>query len=134
LDEDEIYQIVKSINPSGTYEYPEHEYKYQQVRLKVATARCARISYMTFDGEIDYKKDIGMHDALAAAGHVSPFEHCARAMSLEEYNGNFLSSPDPDGPGFIEVDRGISGNFRGFVQYRKTLQGENRYDSRLIRK
>ena len=49
--------------------------------IKIATARCARLSYMTFDGEIDYEKDIQLHDKLLADGHMSPFEHCARAMT-----------------------------------------------------
>lgn len=53
--------------------------------IAVASARCARLSYMTFDGEIDYEKDIKLHDSLLKSGHMSPFEHCARAMSNDEY-------------------------------------------------
>lgn len=72
--------------------------------LKIATARCARVSYLNFDGTIDPQKDYDLHDRLLAAGHMSPFEHCARA---EEFPGR-------------------SGNFVGFTQYRKTIKGECR--------
>ena len=50
-------------------------------KLKVATARAARVSYKTFDGEINYDKDYSLHDQLLAEGHYSPFEHCAQAKS-----------------------------------------------------
>jgi len=91
--------------------------------LKLATARCARISY-TVVGEEDkkpnYENDIKLHDRLAASGHWSPFEHCAQAMEEEDtltnatYPGQDCKYPD-----------GWSGNFRGFIQYRKTFNNEN---------
>ncbi|MGI8546728.1 MAG: FAD-dependent thymidylate synthase [Gemmatimonadaceae bacterium] len=73
-------------------------------RLKIATARCARTSYLTFDGQIVVEKDIPLHDRLASAGHWSPFEHSACALESDTW----------------------SGNFRGFRQYRKQFAGENR--------
>jgi thymidylate synthase ThyX len=48
-------------------------------KLKIATARAARVSYKTFDGKIDYEKDYELHDNLLKEGHYSPFEHCAQA-------------------------------------------------------
>lgn len=48
-------------------------------KLKIATARAARVSYKTFDGEINFEKDYELHDNLLADGHYSPFEHCAQA-------------------------------------------------------
>lgn len=71
-------------------------------KLKVATARAARISYNTFDGVIDVAKDIELHDRLAASGHWSPFEHCAMAS-----------------------EAGRNGNFIGWWQYRKEFRNEN---------
>ena len=53
--------------------------------IKIATARAARLSYMTFDGKVDYEKDIKLHDTLLESQHMSPFEHCARAMTDLEY-------------------------------------------------
>ena len=50
-------------------------------KLKVSTARAARVSYKTFEGEINYDKDYSLHDQLLSEGHYSPFEHCAQAES-----------------------------------------------------
>lgn len=114
----------------------------EKYRLKVATARCARLSYMTFDGEIDYEKDIALHDMLKASKHSSPFEHCAKAMSDIEYNtfikgpvrwGNKYESKDHvdffhgDGTIFGSTPKGNLGwcnNFKGFIQYRYIIENE----------
>jgi len=48
-------------------------------KLKIATARSARVSYKTFDGEVNYEKDYSLHDMLIKEGHWSPFEHSAQA-------------------------------------------------------
>lgn len=74
-------------------------------KLKVAVARAARISYNTMEGEIDVKKDIELHDKLAADGHFSCFEHVAEATNFR------LSS---------------FGNFYGWQQYRKSFYNETR--------
>lgn len=58
-------------------------------KLKVATARAARISYLNFEGKIDYQKDINLHDKLLEDRHHSPFEHCALALSNKKYFANF---------------------------------------------
>lgn len=71
--------------------------------VKVAVGRCARVSYLTHDGKRDYAADIGLHDRLANDGHWSPFEHVAVASGSDDYTGNF----------------------RGWVQYRKTFANEN---------
>ena len=73
--------------------------------LKIATARCARVSYLTFDDEIDHEKDYVLHDQLADSGHWSAFEHCAMAQSYPYYR---------------------VGNFVGWFQYRKQFLNENR--------
>lgn len=69
---------------------------------KISAARCARVSYLTHDGERDFKKDIELHDRLVGSGHWSPLEHVAQAMD----------SSDP------------CGNIRGFKQYRKFFSNE----------
>lgn len=73
-------------------------------RLKIATARAARVSYKTFDGSFDVEKDYELHDRLLESGHMSPFEHCAENMSCEAYFGNFC----------------------GWRQYRKKFPQENK--------
>lgn len=87
-------------------------YKDPCAAIKIATARCARVSYTVVgeEGKPDnYENDIKLHDRLAKAGHMSPFEHCAKS---------------PHGTD-KESDGEFSGNFRGFIQYRKMLPNEN---------
>lgn len=95
-------------------------------QIKVCTGRCARVSYLTHGGDRDPSKDVGLHDTLLSHGHMSPPEHPARPMSREDIEKVLLSYS-----GVTGVDRGdldptehFSGNFRGWVQYRKTLHGE----------
>lgn len=135
--------------------------------VKIATARCARVSYtvvgeegikkgdkVSFKGKHvftvtsyndgattveenegvypseyiakipNYEADIKLHDRLAASGHWSPMEHCARAMNLAEYN-NKVSLSDGTEPSPLFANEGMSGNLCGFVQYRKLFRNEN---------
>ncbi len=78
-------------------------------KIKIATARCARVSYMNFEGKDDYEADFKLYDQLLKSGHMSPMEHCAKADS------NAIS---------------IS-NFVGWTQLRKLIPNENKKDSRL---
>lgn len=81
----------------------------QEQRIKVAVARAARLSYLTFEGEIDVAKDYALHDQLLTAGHMSPFEHVAS----------------------VAATAGRVGNLDGWIQYRKTLAGERKTEPRL---
>jgi thymidylate synthase ThyX len=80
-------------------------------QLKIASARCARLSYLSFDGETSPSKDFEVHDKLSGSGHWSPFEHCAKALGESVRSGNFI----------------------GWEQYRKTFPRENRTDGRVQR-
>ena len=90
-------------------------------KLKVAVARCARLSYMTFDGEIDYEKDIKLHDQLLENKHLSPFEHVARCMNEYEFHNFTRGFPAKDGIGSF-VQTGWCNNFRGFIPYRYMVE------------
>lgn len=57
--------------------------------LKIATARSARLSYKTHLGEIDFEKDFDLHDRLWESKHLSPFEHCAKALPIKLRCRNF---------------------------------------------
>jgi len=101
----------------------------EQIMIKIATARCARISYLNFEGKDDYEADIKLYDRLLEEGHMSPFEHCARAMNEEEFRNHFngkavVTHTEPDYDDLINTDeiQGWSGNFRGFVQLRKEIE------------
>lgn len=58
--------------------------------LKVSVGRCARVSYLTHNGERDVQADIDLCDRLSKSGHWSPFEHVARAMETATPSGNFI--------------------------------------------
>lgn len=73
--------------------------------IKLSTARCARVSYLTHDGVRDPSADLGLHDRLVGSGHWSPFEHPAEAMDIEGF---------------------ASGNYTGWGQYRKRFPLEHR--------
>lgn len=46
----------------------------------VSAARCARVSYRTFDGQVStLDKDRDLCTVLVASGHLSPFDHVATA-------------------------------------------------------
>lgn len=104
-----------------------------RTKLKVATARAARLSYLTFDGEINTEKDVFLHDGLIANGHLSPTEHCAYAHPSEERLGphneaairKMLTELEVE-DWLIEMENPDLGNFYGWRQYRKLLPNENR--------
>lgn len=79
---------------------------------EIATARCARVSYLNFEGKDDYYADIKLFNQLIRNGHWSPTEHCAQAQD----------------------DNCYYGNLHGFKQYRKFSPDENKSDSRVIKK
>lgn len=87
---------------------------------KVSIARCARVSYLTHDGQRDLKADIQLFDRLTGGGHMSPLEHVARPMTASEIQ----RGQKFDEGGRWETQISFSGNFRGWVQYRKTVPGE----------
>ncbi len=111
------------------------EYYIEKFKVKIATARCARVSYLNFEGKDDYEADIKLHDTLLSSGHMSPFEHCARAMTEREFEAsdvhcltNNITEELP------EYSLGWSGNFEGFIQYRKMIKNESKTDNRVISK
>lgn len=100
--------------------------------LKIATARCARLSYLTFDGMIDMQQDFRLHDDLAKNGHWSPFEHCAMAEPYIPYPGIALHcGADSPSKEFFKVllDRKMihedHGNFKGWKPLRKHYPNEH---------
>lgn len=106
LDEERIKALIAS---SPQVESDWHN-PILEAKVKIATARCARISYNNFEGKDDYAADIKLHDSLSSSGHWSPFEHCAEAVLV-----------------------GARSNLRGFRQYRKNFAGENKKDPRVLK-
>lgn len=74
--------------------------------IKMSVARCARVSYLNHDGKKPtLEEDVALYNRLVGSApiHASPAEHQAIAMA----------------------DESRSGNFRGWIQYRKLLIDEN---------
>jgi thymidylate synthase ThyX len=97
--------------------------------LKISVGRCARVSYLTHDGTRDPKADIVLCERLQKSGHMSPFEHVARPMTVNECEhqygtkGTFIGND-------IDPAKNFCGNLRSWVQYRKTLQHESNFLAR----
>jgi thymidylate synthase ThyX len=104
-------------------------------KIQIATAKCARVSYTVVGEESkepNYENDIKLHDRLVESGHWSPFEHCAKAMSDEEYQSYrkgkhevTLMDNAENKYWFIEDESGKLGwcnNFKGFIQYRYLIE------------
>lgn len=86
----------------------EREQYQPSLLAKLSAARCARVSYLTHEGKPpELGKDLDLYDRLVGANpiHASPVEH----QATPSY------SPDD-----------WHGNFRGWQQYRKIVEAENR--------
>lgn len=78
---------------------------------KISAGRCARVSYLTHDGEHDPEKDIELCERLVASGHMSPMEHVARPSRLANE---------------------FYGNFKGWLQMRKGIPNEHNFGAREV--
>jgi len=83
-------------------------------KLKICTARDARLSYASHDGVFDQERDIQLHDLLVAEGHMSPLEHSAMAATSK--------SEHPDYSYLATGDLVNTRNYRGFLSYRAHLE------------
>lgn len=101
FDLDKVHAVMEETN-----------FSMSEVMLRIAVARCARVSYLNFEGKDDYTADLKLFDRLLEAGHMSPFEHVAVAMNNHNHYGNFV----------------------GWKQYRQFLDGENKSDERIIKR
>ncbi len=137
MDCDKILSLDKKYFPKN-YELLNQSEVLEDIQIRIATARCARVSYMNFEGKDDYEADLKLYDNLSKMGHWSAFEHCAKAMNKDEYNEYFRSAyidgNEEYNHDIAKYDLGWCGNFKGFIQLRKTFKNENRKDSRVIKK
>jgi hypothetical protein len=76
-------------------------------QLRISVARCCRVSYNNVDGTpTELAKDRILAASLQDEGHWSPFQHQALTVDVHSTTS--------------------SGQFKGFVQYRKTFTNEVR--------
>lgn len=89
------------ITPNMKFNHHSREF---MILLKVSAARCARVSYLTHDGqEPSIEADLALYERLVGSTplHASPVEHQA--------------TPDIDSPH-------LHGNFKDWMQFRKVLE------------
>lgn len=124
----------------------------EDAMVKISSARCARISYLTHDGKRDVMEDLKLYGRLLEPGHMSPFQHPARPMDEDEYEsyrawecitscgrvlrftneslakvGTVIPTVTASGLGehIVHVREGaFCGNYNGWVQHRKLIPGE----------
>lgn len=129
-----VGNLTESIDEDNTY-WKDYD---EQNKVKISVAMAARTSYTVVGEEkdIDYKKMIELHDRLLSQDppHSSPLEHCARAMSDEEYecflkgereinkNANHWSDVEY----FYDYDKifGWCNNLKGFIPYRYMIDNK----------
>ena len=98
----EDYGAINTLAESGAYGAVEPS----ELAKHISVARCARVSYLTQEGTRDLEADLALFRRLITGTHWSPFEHVARA-AVPSFTGSI-------------------GNFRGWSQFRKMFNDENR--------
>jgi hypothetical protein len=149
FDEEKLKEALLEITPHGSYQIGSGlvtgkrgavEYNimaskysgidpYKIVKLIIATARCARVSYLNFKSKDDYLKDIKLFKKLIESepAHWSPTEHCAKVMTEEEYytmvSGEFIDDYDSAEVRILsDKSYGWCKNYKGFIQLRHILE------------
>lgn len=111
-----VPEDLKTYLCSKTYLYKASDVPpYIDQLRRISVARCARVSYLTQDGKTpSIEEDLQLCERLLAGVplHASPAEH--------------QGTPDKRSNEFpgLWCDPSLHGNFRGWIQYRKTLPGE----------
>lgn len=101
-----------------TRDEPQYE-EMAAIAVKVSTARCARVSYLTHDGrKTGIEEDIALHDKLVVSTplHASPAEHQA-TPDAKRWDAILPEENEWE-------NSYLHGNLRGWQQYRKLLKGE----------
>jgi thymidylate synthase ThyX len=82
---------INSLHDYGIVEMDNY-YDIDELKVAVATARCAKVSYTVVGEEgkeSNYANDIRLHDRLLASKHMSPAEHCCQVTNDSEWYFNF---------------------------------------------
>lgn len=89
----------------------------EQFLLMISAARCARISYVPFDGDASYERELERYDMLVKSNriHASPMEHQATPDTFKHTR---------DTPFGHWQSAYLHGNLEGWIQYRKLIRNE----------
>lgn len=88
----------------------------------ISASCCAQVSYRKNDVSLDKARRIYTQLIESEPAHASPVEHQARPMHPSE---DYLGTPGVTHRDY--KDQLWSGNFRGWIQYRKTIPGEAKW-------
>lgn len=114
---DDDYEMCDDLLP-GSGRGPAEIVCVEAMVRKLSVARCARVSYLTQEGkQPTIEDDLKLYDRLVGAVplHASPAEHQATPDNQRIFDGEMGPWSRPH----------LHGNLRGWVQFRKTLKGEN---------
>lgn len=93
----EMFYQLQENNPQRTslhipYVTQEELEEYgEETAIKISVARCARVSYKAYSGNIKLEKDLELYQRLLESGHMSPFEHIAKPSNEA---GSFFNLKD----------------------------------------
>ena len=116
--------------------------------IKVSCARCAAVSFRNIDYGVEKSREVYERLVEDDRKHASAFEHTATPMQegyqamlcididersvkkerdfVNSVNISFLPSTWEEGVTHVDREGKLwSGNFKGFIQYRKLIPGEN---------
>lgn len=91
--------------------------------LYISMGRCARVSYLRQGTDTEQQKDVELCESLIKNRHMSPTEHAATPETVLDWYG--VDSPDHIPTLAIDYEPKFYGNFRGWKQYRKFIDGES---------
>ena len=105
IDEQTIQNVGSLYNLSG--------YDLTRALVSISIARAARMSYLTYDGEVNYEKDFEDAKRRVADRHDSTCEHQLRCMSDTTYYSLFRAELD---------EHGWYDNYRGYESARGLIK------------
>lgn len=102
--------------------------KAQDLLKKISAARCARISYVPFDGNASFDRELERFQLLVNSDrlHASPTEHIATPDTSSHYDLTKVDGDDEElvKSGMMFDHPELHGNLNGWRQFRKMLPGE----------
>lgn len=100
-------------------------------RVKVSSARCARVSYLTHDGVRNMEKDIQLYERLTTAEpmHASPLEHVATPEPENVHEVSVVACHAPNDIGYPRMTLTLPkyGNLLGWHQHRFDVEAWKQY-------
>ena len=114
LDEEDFKNIREHLKENSITRHDPAQHQIWMMACAVSAARCARVSYLTHDGERPtLQKDLELYRHLVNANppHMSPCEHQATPDIHDMHEG------------WHRLD--LQANFSGWVQFRHLIKGES---------